>query len=390
MLVIGAGPAGSAAACVLAAAGRHVLIADQQTFPRDKICGDGLISDALHALTALGVDADVTSEAWRGQELRLYAPNLRHVTLRSDFACLPRERLDDILLTAARRAGADFRRATAVSPLLNGNGVAGARFTTPEGGLEVRAGITILAVGANATVLNAFGLAAPTKPDAVAGRAYYEVTSGNAPAIDHLVIAYDRGWCPGYGWIFPSPGGRFNIGVALFGATAARGRLHRFFDAFCRTFPPAAGLLATSTCIRPFRGAPIRSGLQQLSAGRPGLLAAGEAMATTYSATGEGIGKALESGMLAAEMVDDALRTRRPLAGLADAYRMEFLRRFGARYRAYRVAQRWAGSPMLLNVLATRANAGRYVQAELEALIREQGDASSLFSAGGFLKALVG
>lgn len=390
MLVIGAGPAGSAAARVLAGTGRDVLIADQHAFPRDKVCGDALIGDALHALTALGVDSDVVREAWRGRELRLYAPSRQHVSLHGDFACLPRERLDEILLTAARRAGADFRRATAVSPLLNGNAVVGARFRTPEGELEVRASITILAVGANATVLNAFGLAAPKKPDAVAGRAYYEATSGNARPIDHLVIAYDREWCPGYGWIFPSPGGRFNIGVGLFDATAERGRLHQFFDVFCKTFEPAATLMAASTCIRPFRGAPIRSGLRQLSAGRPGLLAAGETMATTYSATGEGIGKAMESGMLAAEMADDALRGRRPLAGLEDAYRVEFLRRFRGRYRAYRVAQRWAGSPMLLNLLASRANAGRYVQAELEALIREQGDATGLFSTGGFLKALVG
>ena len=207
---------------MLASAGHHVLIADQRTFPRDKVCGDGLISDSLHALGALGVEAEVTREAWRGRELRVSrAEPSVHVRLRGDFACLPRERLDDILLTAARRAGADFRQATAVSPLLDGPRVAGAQFRTPGSPLEVRASVTVLAVGANPTVLDAFGLAGPKRPDAVAGRAYYEATPDAARAIDHLVIAYDREWCPGYGWIFPSPERRFNIGVGLFGAAAA-------------------------------------------------------------------------------------------------------------------------------------------------------------------------
>jgi flavin-dependent dehydrogenase len=119
------------------------------------------------------------------------------------------------------------------------------------------------------------------------------------------------------------------------------------------------------------------------------LLAAGESIAATYSATGEGIGKALESGMLAAEMVAEALRGDRPADGLERAFSTEFERRFLGRYRAYGVAQRWAASPILLNVLVTRARAGSHVQTELEALIAERGDPAALFSAAGLLKAMV-
>src|SRR3954470_23739613 len=81
VLIIGAGPAGSAAACVLARDGHRVIVADQRAFPREKVCGDGLISDALHALTVLGVDAAVRNEAWSGRELRLYAPGGAHVSV---------------------------------------------------------------------------------------------------------------------------------------------------------------------------------------------------------------------------------------------------------------------------------------------------------------------
>jgi hypothetical protein len=88
-------------------------------------------------------------------------------------------------------------------------------------------------------------------------------------------------------------------------------------------------------------------------------------------------------------MVSEALRDRRPLDRLEGAYRAEFRRRFMGRYRAYRVAQRWAASPLLLNVLARRANHGRHVRRELEALVAERGEATRLFSATGLLKALV-
>lgn len=389
VLVIGAGPAGSAAARVLALAGHDVVVVDQRAFPRDKVCGDGLISDALHALAVLGIDADVEQCAWHGHELRVYAPGGTHVSLRGDYSTLPRERLDELLLGAATRAGAAFVHGTATSPLQAGGPVSGARVRTRDGEHTITARFTVLAGGANLTLLEAFGLSGPKKPEAVAGRAYYEAPQDVAAELDHLVVAYDEQWCPGYGWIFPSPGNRFNVGVGLFGDAAAHGRLHQFHDTFCRKFPLAARLLDASTCVRPFRGAPIRSGLRQPTFGRPGLLAAGEMVAATYSATGEGIGKAMESGMLAAELIGEALRGQRPADGLENAYRSEFERRFLGRYRAYGVAQRWAAHPTLLNLLAWRAQRGSFVQTQLESLVAERGDASELFSVSGLFKAFV-
>jgi menaquinone-9 beta-reductase len=389
VLVIGAGPAGSAAARSLALAGATVVLVDQRPFPRDKVCGDALIRDSLGGLVYLGVDEIVRREAWRGDALRVYAPGGAHITLHGEFACLPRERLDMILLEAAVAAGATHTQGTAIAPLLDGDRVTGARFKNDAGEWSIVAPFTILATGANVTMLDAFGMNASKKPDAVAGRAYYVAPPDLASELTHLSIVYQRGWCPGYGWIFPGPGGQFNIGVALFTDGAIHGRLHQFFDEFCRTFPPAARLIEHSTLTREFRGAPIRSGLNREAFGRPGLLAVGEAVATTYAATGEGIGKAMESGILAAEVVETAWRGRRAVDGMEDAYRRKFERRFGGRYRAYDVAERWARSPLLLNLLAWRAKRGRFMQRELEALVAERGNPAALFSWVGLLKALV-
>ena len=89
VLIVGAGPAGSAAAIVLARAGLRVVLTDARTFPRDKVCGDGLISDALAALATLGIRDRVLRMAAAGPAFCIQPPWGRLVSLRGEFACLP-------------------------------------------------------------------------------------------------------------------------------------------------------------------------------------------------------------------------------------------------------------------------------------------------------------
>jgi len=74
VLVVGAGPAGSACAQMLARSGLQVLLADQHAFPRDKVCGDGLIPDAHHALRKLGVYEEVIALAQPAQHVGCIGP----------------------------------------------------------------------------------------------------------------------------------------------------------------------------------------------------------------------------------------------------------------------------------------------------------------------------
>jgi geranylgeranyl reductase family protein len=389
VLVVGAGPAGAAAARVLSQSGLSVVLADQHAFPRDKVCGDALISDALGALVALGLRERVAAEAVHGGELRVMAPSGEPVPLAGEFACLARHRFDALLCEAACEAGARFIPGlTAVAPLLRETRVSGARFRTASGEAAIEAAVTLLGTGANATVLDAFGLDVPKQTDAVAGRAYFQAPPHVAAEFPALTIAFDRRWCPGYGWIFPSPGHRFNVGVGLF-AGEPRRSLRDFWEFFTSRFAPAAAILRTSTQITAFRGAPMRTGLAGAQFGRPGLLAIGEAAAVTYSATGEGIGKAMESGLIAAAFAADVLGGRRALETAHDDYGEEFRRRFASRYRAYAVAQRWAANPFVLNLLAGRANSGCFARRELEALVAERGDPVHLFSRLGLVRALL-
>jgi geranylgeranyl reductase family protein len=388
-LVIGAGPAGAAAAWALARAGCRVALVDRERFPRDKTCGDGLIPDSLEALDAMGLRAAIAREAVRPRALHVHAPNGTAVVLEGEFLCLPRLRLDALLVGAAVDAGAELMAPLAAQQAIETDGrVGGARFASARGERTIDARFTFLATGANATVARAFGLAMPPKPNAVAGRAYYRVPSSLAAAHPHLSIVYQRSLCPGYGWIFPGPDRRYNLGVGFF----AEGRrttpsLHDLWHRFTTRFEPASHIVASSEPLTPFRGAPLRTGLRDATLGRRGLLVLGDAAAMTYPSSGEGIGKAMQSGLLAAALVRGVLAGTRPDDSLHIEYDREFRRRFALRYRAYRTAQAWSSRPWLLNLLAARANRGRFVRQELEALVAERGNAERLFSVPGLVRA---
>jgi geranylgeranyl reductase family protein len=390
VLVIGAGPAGAAAAWALARAGRRVALVDREAFPRDKTCGDGLIADSLGALEAMGLRHAIEHEAAAPRALHVVAPSGESVRLRGEFLCVPRFRLDAMLVDAAASAGAEMMPPMSVlEPIEEGGRVCGARFRATADAHEIRAVFTLLATGANATVTTAFGLPTPLKPNAVAGRVYFEVPRDLAERHPHLAIVYDRSVCPGYGWIFPGPEHRYNVGVGFFADGFGEApRLRRLWERFTTEYAPAAELVARSRALTAFRGAPLRVGLRASSRGRPGLLVLGDAAAMTYPSTGEGIGKALQSGLLAARLVDDALGGGCVRDGVHHAYDIEFRRQFASRYEAYWTVQAWFARPWLLNLLARRANAGHFVRRELEALIAEQGNPLTLFSVNGAIRSL--
>jgi flavin-dependent dehydrogenase len=145
----------------------------------------------------------------------------------------------------------------------------------------------------------------------------------------------------------------------------------------------------------PLRGAPLRTGLTGARLSRPGLLVVGEAAGLTYSVSGEGIGKAMESGIMAAEVIDEAWRaadsrgSREQAAdALAARYAERLRHRLARRFEAYSLAQRWVAHPRLLNFLAWRANRGTYVMRQIEDLVNERVDPRAILSVGGILRSV--
>jgi geranylgeranyl reductase family protein len=396
VLVVGAGPAGSAAARVLAGAGVHVMLTDRQAFPRDKVCGDALIPDSLAALGTLGLRERVDRVSYRSRVIRIYAPDGEYAEVRGECAAMPRTAFDHLLVTAAIEAGAQFvPHLKALGPLESDGIVQGARFrhvTTAER-IDVRARSTILATGAAGVALKEFGVCEDAGASAMAARIYVRVPPPVAARHDYLAISYPAAICPGYGWVFPGPAGVFNVGIGYV-VDLRRHRVQRnlrtLFDQFVRAFPPAHEIMAAGEPITSLKGAPLRTGLRGSRLSRPGLLVVGEAAGLTYSFTGEGIGKALQSGIAAATAILDARGAARDAChGTARAYARRITSDFGARFAAYRRLERLLSYPRIVNLLIHRANAGHYVRAQLESLINETGRPDGLLSITGTLRALI-
>lgn len=397
VLVVGAGPAGSACARVLAQAGRNVVLVDAQAFPRDKVCGDGLVPDSHAALRRLGVHERVMRAARAAGAARCVAPVGGAIDVPGELAVLPRRELDAVLCTAAVESGARMvAPARFIEPLREPGGrVVGARFAHAGQTREIGCRWLVLATGASPAATLAAGLCERRTPSAMALRAYVR-HPGLAGAIPNPRFVWHRRMRGGYGWIFPAPGDVFNIGVGLLDSHAEvpddsrdvrrQGRnLRALFDDFLKVDPIAAQLMREGEALSDLKGAPLRCDLDGAQWLAPGVLVAGEAAGATYAFTGEGIGKALETGIAAA---DSLLAHMDDTAVLADyRARLEALR---PRFQMYRKAASFNRYPLLVSLVVWRARHSRRTLARLSDILEERRMPGSLLSWRGFKGMLFG
>lgn len=386
VLVVGAGPSGAACATVLARAGFDVCLVDRQAFPREKVCGDALIPDAMDALEALGALDRVMQRARAVPSVLGVSPRGLRICLPATAAVLPRRELDALLVERATEAGA--RLWTPVrfeAPVSDPAGrVVGARLCGPDGeSLEMRARWVVLATGAASGPLERSGVCLRRAPSGIALRGYVRHPD-LAARMPSLQIVWHRAVRPGYGWVFPGPEGVFNVGVGVFHAGAPSGggeaspdvNLRSVFDAFAAGYAPARELLAEGEWVGAVKGAPLRCSLAGAQASRPGLLVTGEAMGSTYSFTGEGIGKALQTGMDAAA----ALQAGRlqDAAVRADYDRRLALRR--PRFELYEKANRINRHPWLTDLLFARARSSERLRRRMAGVLDETANPAALAS----------
>ncbi len=394
VLVVGAGPAGSACAQMLARAGLHTVLVDQHDFPRDKTCGDGLIPDAHAALRRLGVYDEVMAQAQAAQHVACIGPRGGRVDVPGTVAVLPRRLLDHILVRAAQRAGAQLHTPWRFeAPLLDGERVAGARLKSGERVHELHARWVVLATGAPPQAMLAAGLCQRRTPTGIALRGYVKNAS-MVGRIRALEIVWHKRLKHGYGWIFPCRDGVFNIGVGLGDCFSLAGtqrlrmqdvNLRQVFETFCEIYAPARELMAGGTPLGELKGAPLRCSLDGALYSRAGLLASGEAIGSTYDFSGEGIGKAMQTGMLAAAALVKGHEQRLGDGAVRDDYEAE-IRALQPRFELYRKASRVNAHPWLADLVIWRARHSERILRRMSGVLEETANPGNLVSARGIAK----
>jgi geranylgeranyl reductase family protein len=361
--IIGAGPAGSAAAYFLARAGLKVALLDKTDFPRDKTCGDGLTPRALKVLADLGVLAQVEKAAFRCQDIHLhhsesveYALSLRDLAgLPNYILVLPRFRLDEILLRHAISAGAVFLPEHKVDDITFGaEGGASIRI---DGRAPLACRLPIVATGANTRLLRQLGLLKAAVPSNLAARTYFENVDGLEQSV---VLFFDGVNRPGYGWVFPTSPTSANIGCGVFfdDPEPQATRLKHLIQ----THPYLRRILKNARQSAPIKGYPLRTDFRPEHGGNERCLVIGESVGLVNPITGEGIDYAMESGQLAAQAILAAWRGGQPGHGTGRRYRAALRQTYSYQLWLNRLAQRIYFRGGALDTLLRRGQKSEYVR----------------------------
>ncbi|MBA4146758.1 MAG: geranylgeranyl reductase family protein [Verrucomicrobia bacterium] len=303
VIVVGAGPAGGAAAASLASKGVRVLLVDRSKFPREKVCGDALVPEAMDALERIGLKETVCAHSITLPGYTLVSPSGAAVNLNSPVTLLQRRALDTLISARAIANGAVF----AQGKFQNAEARLDGDVDCTLSDMRFRCRILIVAPGADLSSLRSLGFSIQfNKPEGVAIRRYYRSSGGPERPYFFLKEAF----LPGYAWIFPLGDDYYNVGCGTFLTQSKKmnASLMNAFEQFLEDDPVARKLVLQSSEATPLRGASLRCGMPTIEHALQGrIMLAGEAIGTTITGWGEGVSKAMETGLLAAEVAQSAL-----------------------------------------------------------------------------------
>ena len=334
LIVVGAGPGGSATAYHATRAGLSVLLLDRQEFPRDKPCGDGLMPHAAQEISLMGL-GDWLDEPHHGK-FSGFSMYTQTAFLRQQVPAtihgphgyvVAREETDARLLERAKEAGADFRSGVRATKLLRspaGN-TTGVEAVSSGETLFYEAPLVVAADGVGGFA----GEGMKSHQNAVARRQYFKGVSGPNKEDLHVFLTKDMNeHGAGYGWIFHFGDGRANVGAGVSTKTLSRtGRnLKDFFDRFLEE-PEIVRHLGSAEPEEPAKSWSLKMGMWGAKRYAQGLMTVGDAASMIHPISGEGVGYAIESGRLAAAWAHEARSRTDYSASLLSGYGRQLRRK---------------------------------------------------------------
>lgn len=324
VVVVGAGPAGSATSYYLARAGLDVALLEKATFPRDKICGDGLTPAAVAEIQLMGVD----TTGWHrnkglnviggGHSVYLNWPETKSAP---NFGMArTRMELDEALARRAESAGVRLYEGVNVNGAIQ-DATGRVRGVTAKVGkgkdardIDFHARVVVEAGGVAARLATSLGIEKiENRPLGVAARAYFKSPKGEAEWMDsHLELwSGKRGesdLLPGYGWLFPLGNGVVNVGLGSVSSTSKATKLpyKDIFKTWVANLPEEWEMTEENQ-VGPLRSAALPMSFNRKPHYRDGLVIVGDAGGMVSAFDGEGIAPAMRAGRYAADAMVSAL-----------------------------------------------------------------------------------
>jgi geranylgeranyl reductase family protein len=334
-IIVGAGPAGSAAAIQLAEAGLDVLLLEKAQFPRDKVCGDFVSPKGLRRLFELGCYDEIADRGYVPVSKSFVYLDWEPLS-QGDFPALPghppfghaipRLHLDEILFRRAQQVGAETIESCEVTDLRIDRAAVTVEASVAGDSCQFTGRIVVGADGASSVVARAVGLEMKDpRYIQLAMRSY-----GEGLNLTEAVLYFEEEYFPGFGWVFPVTATTANIGVGMVKEPMKKDHIH--LRAFYRRFTDFVESLAaeqgTSIEMTTAAGWPIKTyGGARRNYFERGLLI-GEAGCFVDPISGEGIPIALETAEIAANVIVDALAAGDCSASRLAAYEERWRERF--------------------------------------------------------------
>ncbi len=321
VIVVGAGPGGATAAAYLADRGLTVALLEKATFPRDKVCGDGLTPRAVRQLIRLGVDTSDEDTWIRNKGLRVYGgrsepfellwpevsgfPSFGLVRKRADF--------DQLIADKAVAKGATlYQQANVVAPILDERTDRIVGVTTKDG-RHFTAPFVVAADGNSSPLAKSMGLLKRVdRPMGVAVRAYFTSPRSTDDYMESWLELWDgapgkSNLLPGYGWVFGMGDGTCNVGLGTVASSAKSLKLN-YRDLFYRWLDntPDEWGFRRENQVGPIGSAALPMSFNRQPAYHRGLLLVGDAGGMVSPFNGEGIAYAMEAAELAADAIAQA------------------------------------------------------------------------------------
>jgi geranylgeranyl reductase family protein len=369
VIVVGAGPGGSAAARYLADRGLDVALLEKSVFPREKVCGDGLTPRATRQLIRLGVDTTEEAGWLRNRGLRIYGGGTEPFVMPwpelTDFPSYglvrPRADFDDLLAKHAVAGGARLYLDTQVTgPVLDpvSDRIVG---VTTKDGRTFHAPFVVAADGNSARLAIGMGIQRrKDRPMGVAVRTYFRSPRHDEDLLESWLELWDgtpgeSRLLPGYGWIFPMGDGTCNVGLGILNTSPAFGKVD-YKDLLLRWLahtPPEWGFSDPGNMTMPIQGAALPMAFNRQPLYARGLLLVGDSGGMVNPFNGEGIAYAMEAAELAADAISEAhyrgvgtSSAEKALVGYETAVK----RALGGYYRLGTIFVKLIGNPEIMRI----------------------------------------